>query len=466
MLNFYDIAYALGVAVAAPVWAARKSSREKVLRAFGMRMGHVTVREGSNPAILIHAVSLGEINATSQLVAQLHAARPDLHVVISTTTVTGYDRGRQLYAGKPGVSLVRFPLDFSTAINHLLDAVRPSAVVLMEGEIWPNFLLQCEQRKIPVLLVNGRITLPAFQRYRWIAPITAGMLRRVAVLCAQDEVYADRFRQLGAPADRVSITGTMKFDTAHLADRVAGDAQLAMELGLTEPEKSEPGRVDPVRSPHHTEARADASRLFGSSPIWVCGSTGPGEESIILDAYRILLRQFTTLRLVIVPRKPERFSDVAKLIMASGFSVMRRSTHKIESQTKSPGNIVILGDTMGELRKFYSLADVVFVGRTLIDLGPRQHGSDMIEPAALAKPVLIGPWSHNFAETVRMFLAAGAMREVSTISQLTETIAEWLTDQAAARATGLLAQSKVRENQGATARHVNAILRFIPAAVL
>jgi 3-deoxy-D-manno-octulosonic-acid transferase len=438
MPNFYDIAYAAGVTIAAPVWAARKASREKVLRAFGMRMGHVPVREGAGPAIMIHAVSLGEINATSQLVQQLHAARPDLHVVISTTTVTGYDRGRQLYGNKPGVSLVRFPLDFSIAINHLFDAIRPSAVVLMEGEIWPNFLLQCERRKILVLLVNGRITLPAFQRYQRIKPITSRMLRRISAICAQDEVYADRFRKLGAPSDRVKITGTMKFDTAHLADRVAGDDELAMELGLA----TEPGR---------TGLEVQIAKKI--SPVWVCGSTGPGEEAMLLDAYRELIGQFPNLRLVIVPRKPARFDEVAGLIQAHGFSLLRRSTHQ-----PATGNPVILGDTMGELRKFYSLADVVFVGRTLVDLGPRQHGSDMIEPAALAKPVVIGPWSHNFAEAVRLFFTGGAMREVRTTAALAETIGEWLIDAAAAAEIGHKAQSIVRQNRGATANHLSEIL--------
>ncbi len=428
MLNVYDIAYATGVVLASPVWATRRASREKVLRAFGMRMGHVPHREGDGPAVLIHAVSLGEINATSQLVKQLHAERPGLHVVISTTTVTGYDRGRQLYAGKPGVSLVRFPLDFTTAVNHLFDAVRPSAVVLMEGEIWPNFLLQCEKRKIPVLLVNGRITLPAFTRYNWIKPVTARMLGRIAMVCAQDQLYADRFTALGAPIDRVKITGTMKFDTAQLADHVTGDEQLAVDVGLIRP----------------------------GPPVWVCGSTGPGEERLILESYKALLGQFPQLRLVIVPRKPERFDEVADLILAAGFTLVRRSKREAVS-----GTPVILGDTMGELRKFYSLADVVFVGRSLVDLGPRQHGSDMIEPAALAKPVVMGPWTHNFAEAVRAFHASRAIREVTTTSGLCETIAEWLTDPAAAKATGRAAQQVVREHQGATAKHVAEILRFM-----
>ena len=426
MMNAYDIAYSFGIAIASPVWAIRSKSRHKVLSALGQRLGYVQPREGSNPAVLIHAVSLGEMNATRELVAQLQSQRPGLHVVISTTTATGYARGRQLYLGKPGISLIRYPLDFTSSIHRVLDAIRPSLVVLMEGEIWPNFLRQCERREIPVLLVNGRISESAFGRYRRIKFITRGMLWRISAICAQDQVYADRFKELGAPADRLTITGTMKFDTANLADSVPGDDQLARELGL----------------------------VRGQSPIWVCGSTGPGEEILLLDAYRTLLKDFPNLRMVIVPRKPERFKEVAALFTEAGFPLLRRSTRIIPD-----GQPVILGDTMGELRKFYSLADVVFVGRSLVNLGSKNWGSDMIEPAALAKPVAIGPWTHNFSEAVRSFKAAEAMVEVSDATALVETVARWLSHSAEAKELGKRAQEVVRANQGATARHVSLILR-------
>ena len=426
MINGYDIAYGLGIAITFPVWMPRFRTRHKVLLALGQRLGHVDPRLGANPAILIHAVSLGEMNATRELVKKLQQAKPDLHVVITTTTTTGYDRGRQLYGGQPNVTLTRFPLDLSFAINRLLDATRPSLVVLMEGEIWPNFLKQCENRKIPVMLVNGRISESAFTRYRRIKFITNSMLRRIENICAQDQVYADRFKSLGAPADRVHITGTMKFDTAQLSDRVAGEDQLAAELGI--------GRAN--------------------GPVWVCGSTGPGEEILLLDAYRTLVEKFPALRLLIVPRKPERFDEVATLIQSAGFQLLRRSSHQ-----PSIDRPVILGDTMGELRKFYSLADVVFVGRSLIDLGSRQWGSDMIEPAALAKPIIVGPWTHNFAEAVRSFKAADAMIEVASSMQLAQQLQAWLQDPALASAIGQRAQEVVRLNQGATARHVQFILQ-------
>ncbi len=398
-------------------------------------MGHVLPRDSGSPAVLIHAVSLGEINATAALVKGLQAARPELHVIISTTTETGYDRGRQLYGSAAHVTLVRFPLDFTAAIQRLLNAIRPTLVVLMELELWPNFLRQCEKKKIPVALVNGRMTVPAYRRYRLVKPVTAGMLRRLAAICVQDEIYAARFRQLGAQADRVQITGTMKFDNAQITDRVAEADQLARDLGL--------------------------SSGSGNNPLLVCGSTGPGEEVIILEAYRMLLQQHPTLRLAIIPRKPERFDEVATVIEASGFPMIRRSTGNLPPPNTRP---VILGDTMGELRKFYSLATVVFVGRTLVDLGPRQHGSDMIEPAALAKPVAIGPWSHNFAEPMQKLKAAHAIAEVSDAASLAAVLGDWLSHPAAAAELGQRAQNVVRENQGATARHIEMILNHLPAS--
>ena len=290
LINGYDIIYSTGLALSSPVWMLRHATRHKVLAALGQRMGYLPDRPGEGPAILIHAVSLGEMNATRELVNQLQSRHADLHIIITTTTVTGFDRGRQLYSDNPAVTLTRFPLDFSPAINRLFDSVRPSLVILMEGEIWPNFLKQCELRTIAVLLVNGRISESAFARYRRIRPITASMLRRIKIICAQDQIYADRFISLGAPADRVQVTGTMKFDTAQLADRIPGDDQLATELGLP----------------------SDAL-------LWVCGSTGPGEETLLLDCYRLLVKQFPTLRLAIIPRKPERFDEVAQQIESAGF---------------------------------------------------------------------------------------------------------------------------------------------------
>jgi 3-deoxy-D-manno-octulosonic-acid transferase len=434
VINGYDIAWGIGLAAAAPYWLLKPSARSKVLRALRERMGKQIPPRGPSPVVLIHAVSLGEINATRTMMKLLREARAGLQFIVTTTTDTGYQRAVELYGNDPAVTLLRYPLDFSSAINRVLDNLRPTAVVLMELEVWPNFVLQCERRKIPVLLVNGRLTPGSFRNYRLGGWLIRKMFRRLTAICAQEQTYADRFIALGAPPDRVRVTGTMKFDTAQIADRIDGDDRLAFDLGLKP----------------------------GAEPIWVCGSTGPGEEQLLLDVYRKLLAHLPNLRLVIVPRKPERFDEVASLIQSHGFNLLRRSSPAPAGISPSP-TPVILGDTMGELRKFYSLADVIFVGRSLLDLGSRQHGSDMIEPAALAKPVIVGPYTANFAEVMSAFRADGAIREVHTADQLQEQLLDLLSHPDSARTMASAAQQVVRLHQGTTRRNVDLILaRFQP----
>jgi 3-deoxy-D-manno-octulosonic-acid transferase len=395
---------------------------------------------------MIHAVSVGELNATSALVRILAENRPDLRFVISTTTKTGWERSKELYGQDEKVSLIRYPIDFSWAVKRVLDAQRPSAVILMELEVWPNFTSACAAQEIPIILANGRLTAKSYRNYRIAAPLTSGMFSRLSLVCAQEQVYADRFIHAGVPQDRVRVTGTMKFDTAQIATRIAAASEIATSVGLKP----------------------------GSERIIVCGSTGPEEEKIVLDAYAELLRTNPGLRLVLVPRKPERFDEVAEMIASRGYEITRRSKVRDNpmksSATEGGSAAVVLGDTMGELRAFYSLADVVFVGRTLVDFGASQHGSDMIEPAALGKPVIVGPYTGNFTEVMNRFREAGAIIEIRSDAQTTpsrvlqEAIAELLASPARRNELGQKAQEVVRANQGATARNVEAILGFLPAA--
>ncbi|HEX8914783.1 MAG TPA: 3-deoxy-D-manno-octulosonic acid transferase [Humisphaera sp.] len=447
MLTVYDIAWRALLSAAAPLVALSPKFRRKAARALRERVGFDVPAAAAGerrPCVMIHAVSLGEMNATRALVTQLLAARPDLRFLVTVTTDTGFARGRELYGNDPAVTLARYPLDLSPAIERLLDRQRPAVVVLMELEVWPNFVLHCDRRGIPVALVNGRLTKPSFRQYRLARPVLGRSFARLAAVCAQDEEYAGWFRALGARLQAVSVTGTMKFDTAQVADRIPGDADLARDLGL----------------------------LPKAGPLWVCGSTGPGEEAIALSAYRTLLASHPTLRLAVIPRHPERFDAVADLIERSGFPVLRRSRNRpplaASQATADPtlpppasASPVVLGDTMGELRKFYALADVVLVGRSLVDLGSRQRGSDMIEPAALAKPVVIGKWTHNFADAVRALKAADGIREIASPADLAPAVDAFLRDPSAAAETGRKARRVVLDQQGATARHVAVVLALL-----
>lgn len=299
----------------------------------------------------------------------------------------------------------------------------------MELEVWPNFMRQCARRQVPVVVANGRVTEPSFKKYRLLGPVGRAMFGRLAGCVVQDEVYAERFAAMGVPRDRLRVAGTMKFDTAAIGATVDGADELARDVGLDRGER-----------------------------LLVAGSTGPGEEAIVLDAYRALREKHPTLRLAIVPRKPERFDEVAQLIEASGFACVRRSLQSQISNQESP---VVLIDTIGELRKVYALADVVFVGRSLVDLGAKQHGSDMIEPCALAKPTIVGPFTGNFDEPMRAFRAVGGIVEVRDAAGLQSEIDRLLTDHAVAASLGAKAQQVVAAGRGALERHLDVLLPLL-----
>ncbi len=430
-MNPYDLLYGLGLAVSAPVWAARRTSRRKVLFALNSRMAkELRSSTGTGLGILLHAVSLGEINATRALVAELRQRRPGARFLITTTTTTGWNRATQLYGDAADVTLLRFPLDFSAPIRRMLERFRPAVLVLMELEVWPNLMEHCRRLNIPVAVVNGRLTEASFHRYQLLGPVSRRMFGALSLITAQERTYAERFIALGVPPDRVIVTGTMKFDTARLAGGVAGAGELALAVGLKPGER-----------------------------VWVCGSTGPGEEAICLDIYRSLRERHPDLRLILVPRHPERFNEVAQLIVEKGFVLVRRSGAVAAPSDVNP---VILGDTMGELNRFYSLARAVFVGRSLVDLGPRQQGSDMIEPAALGKPVAVGPFTGNFAEVVRALVGGDGLAVAPDAEGLRRIVADWLANPAAAMGMGARARQVVQRESGATTRNAERIDRLLP----
>jgi 3-deoxy-D-manno-octulosonic-acid transferase len=245
-MTVYDLAYSLSVGATAPIWLLAPKLRRKVLEALRQRDGQAPQAQRGRPGILIHAVSMGEINATTALVNLLSQAVPELRFIITTTSLTGAARAKELYGKNPDVTLVRFPLDFSRRVARLLVAQRPKVAVLMELEVWPNFMVECEKRAIPVILVNGRLSAYSFRGYRLAGPLTRPMFRRLAAACVQEQDYAKRFARVGVVEERIRVTGTMKFDTAAGIDRVSGADAVGISVGL---------RLRPEK-------------------IWVCGSTG------------------------------------------------------------------------------------------------------------------------------------------------------------------------------------------------
>ena len=297
------------------------------------RFGFVRARYTDQPCIWIHAVSMGEINAMGTLVGRLQQVLPQFEIIISSTTDTGFARAKKLYGQDHRVFF--YPWDFTWAVRRAFRRLHPQLCILMELEVWHNFTLEAKKRQIPVVVANGRISSgKGFPRYKKIAPLVRGMFGRLELVLAQDEEYADRFRFLGAAKEKVQVAGTLKYDTAEVVAKVAGTDELAGKLHF------------------------DREMV-----LWVAGSTGPGEEEIVLESFE-RLRQSEGLRgvrLAVVPRKPERFDEVGRLIESRGHKVLRYSKVKAGEYDVSgvDEGAVILGDTMGICGSFYSLASVI-----------------------------------------------------------------------------------------------------------
>lgn len=429
MTLVFDVIYVLAVLVGWPWLVWRRWRRGPSGVPWSEYFGRVPSRPVSAHCVWLHGVSLGEINATRTIVAELKRRLPEVVVVVSSTTRTGLTQARKLY---PNLITFRFPLDFSFALRTLLGRVRPKVIVLMELELWPNLLEVAAARGIPVVVANGRITLErSVKRFthpllRWLARRMFGHLTWVG---AQDATYRARFIEVGADPERVQVTGSVKYDAADIADTIDGQAELAEQMGL------------------------DTQR-----PLWVCGSTGPEEEALVLDAYARLLAEFPSLQLAIIPRKPERFAEVAQLIVARGFACLRRSTGApLVPPGVSEPRPVYLGDTLGELRKFYALATVVFVGRTLVPMG----GSDVMEVAGLAKPIVVGPYTENFAEAVSLLLAERGCRQLEDAGALAPAVGELLRDAVERTRMGAAARATIVSRRGATQLTVDRVIELL-----
>jgi len=408
-----DILYLLAVLVTAPVWLIALIRTGKWRTDWPGRFGRVP--PGARPAaseaprpkrLLIHGVSVGEVNAVRGLVDALGQLDPPVDVVISTTTNTGTARAKALYGDRHAV--VRFPFDFSWCVRRFLKAVEPDAVALVELELWPNFLAACRSRGIRACVVNGRISERSFRGYRRLRPVLRGMFASLTAAGVQTQDYADRFAAMGTPPDRVRVLDTMKWDNAVITDTVDGAADLAEELGL-----------DPDR------------------PVIVAGSTAPGEDELLIG------QRPPEAQLIIAPRKPEWFD-----------AVTRHAPHAVRRTTRIPGPAdVYLLDTIGELKKAYALADVVVVGRSFVPL----YGSDVMEPVGLGRPTIIGPHHSDFAEMVAALESAGGLVVAGDVG---DAMRELLRNRRLAAEIAAAGRAVIRERQGATARHV-AMLREV-----
>ena len=423
-----DLVYLLAGVAYSPVVVYRAVRHKRYRTGWDQRFGKITRRSPTKKCIWLHAVSVGEVNAAKTIVKELKNKFGDFEIVISTTTDTGFARATNLFSENHQVFF--FPFDFSRIMRRAFSNIRPAICLLMELEVWPNFVQIAQQLNVPVIVVNGRISDKSYPAYKRIKPIAKKFFSKISLILAQTEQYAQRFIELGCPDEKVIVTGSLKYDTAQIAEEVEGADVLAAQLNIND------------------------------ERLWVAGATGNDEEKILLDVYQNLKQQnrFSDLRLAIVPRKPERFDEVAQLIERRGFPLIRYSRIKNNTaQLPANNQTIILGDTMGDLRKFYSLATIIFVGRSLVPMG----GSDMTEAAALGKCTIFGPHAFNFKQTVDVLLKDNGAIMVKDKQELLQTMQKCLSEPDFAQEIAKNGQKVIRKNQGATTRTIQHITKFI-----
>jgi 3-deoxy-D-manno-octulosonic-acid transferase len=432
MAYLLDFAYLVLLLVASPwlVWAAVR--RGKYREGFAAKLFGIVPLLGSTarPRLWLHAVSVGEVSLIGTLIREIEAKQPEWECVVSTTTATGYALAKKKY---PQLTVFYSPLDFSWAVRRAMRRVRPTLLVLAELELWPNLIRAAKQQGANVAIINGRLSAKSFRGYRRVRWLAKRILRRVDLIAAQNDEYAERFRALGARPEAVHVTGSLKFDGAQ-TDR-------------------------------DNEATRRLRELAGSSHddiVFLAGSTQAPEEEIVLRSFAALKADYPKLKLVLVPRHPHRFDEVAELLSRSGLPWRRRSELPVQSsrfkvQGSGVGNFesgtlnleprVLLVDTIGELSAWWGTATIGFVGGSLGSRG----GQNMIEPAAYGVATCFGPNTRNFRDIVGLLLGRNAAVVVRDGEELTSFVRQCLREPSVARRLGGRASALVREQLGATA---------------
>jgi len=409
MYVLYTIVLTFGLVAVLPYYLFRSRNYGRTL--FN-RLGFVETQP-EHSAIWIHAVSVGEVKAVDSLVERLTQEFPKLKVLLSTTTMTGQELAKKR---DDFVRIIFFPIDIPNAVSRVLERVRPKLVVMTETEIWPNFLRECRRRKIPVIMLNGRISDQSYGRYLILRSWLRSVLSDYWLLAMQSETDADRIRAMGAAPDKIAVFGNIKYDL--------GPPPPTLEQKLIE-------------------------TLEALSPLLVAASTASGEEKQVLEAFRRLRKNQPKLKLLVAPRLSSRFNVVSQLLKKSEFSSLRRS----ELMKNAESTDIILLDSIGELTSVFQHATVVFMGGTLVPRG----GHNVLEPARFAKPILFGPHMQNFREMANQFVTSKAAVQVSDIDNLVNAIDYLLKHPSDATKLGNNARRLVEKNSGATDNAIKAI---------
>lgn len=416
----YDTGFLLVMILGSPFFLYRIATTSRFRAGLGERFGAVAPRQGERRCLWVHGVSVGETKAARPLVESFARRHPEFEIVVSNTTEGGQALAARLFS-----NLRRFyyPLDFSPIVRRVLRRIRPDAIVLMELEVWPNFLMEAHRQRIPIFVANGRLTENSLRGYRRIRALLP-QFDWVDLYCIQNESFRDRFRALGIPESRLQITGNMKFDEVVIA-----------------PKEMPP---DP--------ALQELLALHSGETVLVGGSTHPGEEAALLRASRSAGANRAAMCLLFAPRHPDRTDDVLADLRALGQEAFRLTQLRREKRAL-PRAAALVIDTIGELEKFYALADLVFVGGSLVPRG----GHNVLEPAAMGKAVIVGPHTFNFASEVSLLVGGQAMLQAADESGLAQAMENLLRDPQARKAMGERAVAIIRQQQGSALRTIEAV---------
>jgi 3-deoxy-D-manno-octulosonic-acid transferase len=429
MYTIYSVLIVLLFAILSPYFLYQAVRHRKYIRNLPQRLGYLPLSFNfdAEESIWIQAVSVGEVLTVRALLPQLRERYPRLRIFVSTTTMTGQNVARTNVQGIDGVFY--FPLDLTFVVRRTLAVVKPRLFIMMETELWPNLLRECRRAGVKTVLVNGRISARSHPRYMLARRFFRRVLADVDRFCMQSEESARRIIEIGAPRERVTVTGSLKFDSLEI-----------------------PGSV-PDRG-HNRVLRY--FRVPPERPVIIAASTLRGEEEPVLEAFQRIRATWGNALLIIAPRKPERFVEAERLAQQRGWRVARRKELPVDAEPRV--DVVIL-DTIGELAQLYQVATLVFVGGSLADAG----GHNILEPAVFGKPIVFGPHMHNFAEISRTFLENRGAVQVHSAAGLETVLVELLSDPVRRASLGAAARALVEANRGARQRSLAVITQLLPS---
>ena len=427
MYALYSLLMLVGFVVVSPYFVYRAVRYKKYVGSLSQRLGILPIglNVDGDESIWIHAVSVGEALTVKALVEDLKVRYPRLRLFLSTTTPAGQQVAKKHFPQVDGIFY--FPFDWGFIVKRTLRIVKPRVFVMMETEIWPNLLRACRARGVKTILINGRISTRSYPRYKMIRPFFRRVLADVDRFCMQGEESASRLIDLGADPSRVTVTGSLKFDSLPA----------------------------PVAYARPRDRVLRFFRISANRVVVIAGSTMKPEEAAVFRAFARIKSISPGALLIVAPRQPQRFDEVAELAREEGFVTVKRSQLAIDAEPRS--DVVVL-DTFGELAQVYQLATVVFVGGSLANLG----GHNILEPAVFGKPVVFGPYMHNFKEIAEAFVANGAGVQVQSDRELEEALRALITDPVRRARLGAAARALVEANRGAKDKTLEVFATLFP----